>query len=77
MKFKWKGLISISLWVGAQFHWLMWAYLLEFKGKNVFLQLWMASIFFLAANTCVLIFLIRNHKLSPVFTSPENAKKLK
>lgn len=77
MKFRWKGLISILLWVGAQFHWLMWAYLLEFKGKNVFLQLWMASIFFLAANTCVLILLIRNHKLSPVFTSPENTKKLK
>lgn len=77
MKFRWKGLVSILLWVGAQFHWLMWAYLLEFKGKNVFLQLWMASILFLAATTCVLILLIRNHKLSPVFTSPENTKKLK
>jgi GPI mannosyltransferase 1 subunit M len=55
-------------WMGSQLHWLVWAYLLEFKGKNVFLPLWMASLLFLAANTLVLVMIIRNHKYSPVFT---------
>jgi GPI mannosyltransferase 1 subunit M len=53
--------------MGAQTHWLMWAYMLEFKGKNVFVQLWLASILFLAANTFVLNMIIRRHKFSPVF----------
>ncbi|KAG0497568.1 hypothetical protein HPP92_002001 [Vanilla planifolia] len=34
MKIKWKGLLCISIWMGSQVHWLMWAYLLEFK-ENV------------------------------------------
>ncbi|XP_022952483.1 GPI mannosyltransferase 1-like [Cucurbita moschata] len=72
MKFKWKGLLSISIWTGAQLHWLMWGYLLEFKGKNVLIQLWMASILFLAANTAVLSLIINQHKLSALFTLPEN-----
>lgn len=56
------------LWMGAQLHWLMWDYVLKFKGKNVFLQLWMASILFSAANTYVLAAVIRHHRFSPVFT---------
>ncbi|KAG6572134.1 GPI mannosyltransferase 1, partial [Cucurbita argyrosperma subsp. sororia] len=72
MKFKWKGLLSISIWTGAQLHWLIWGYLLEFKGKNVLIQLWMASILFLAANTAVLSLIINQHKLSALFTLPEN-----
>ena len=67
MKLKWQGLCCVLLWMGAQTHWLMWGYLLEFKGKNVFLQLWMGSILFLAANTFFLIMLIRHHNYSPVF----------
>ncbi|KAK8344603.1 hypothetical protein V6Z12_A07G089200, partial [Gossypium hirsutum] len=67
MKLKWKGLCCILLWMGAQTHWLLWGYLLEFKGKNVFLQLWMASLLFLAANTFILIVLIRHHNYGPVF----------
>lgn len=67
MKLKWEGTYCILLWMAAQIHWLMWGYLLEFKGKNVFLQLWMASLLFLAANTFVLIKIIRNHKFSPEF----------
>ncbi|GAV67843.1 Mannosyl_trans domain-containing protein [Cephalotus follicularis] len=31
MKLKWEGLCCILLWMGAQIHWLMWGYLLEFK----------------------------------------------
>ncbi|KAH6806354.1 mannosyltransferase family protein [Perilla frutescens var. frutescens] len=30
MKIKWRGLACISVWIGAQTHWLMWGYLLEF-----------------------------------------------
>ncbi|KAH0866012.1 hypothetical protein HID58_083223 [Brassica napus] len=44
MKMKWQGLLCIVLWIGAQTHWLLWGYMLEFKGVNVFLQLWMASL---------------------------------
>ncbi|KAG8383606.1 hypothetical protein BUALT_Bualt04G0031400 [Buddleja alternifolia] len=67
MKLKWKGLACISLWIGAQIHWLMWGYLLEFRGKNVFFQLWLASLLFLAANSFVVINVICNHKFSRVF----------
>ena len=75
MKLKWKGLSCIFLWMGAQLHWLMWGYMLEFKGKNVFLQLWMASIFFLAANTYVLTAVIHHHRFSSVFTELENTSE--
>lgn len=73
MKLKWKGVFSISIWTGAQLHWLMWGYLLEFKGKNVLVQLWMASILFLAANTAVLCLIIQQHKLSALFMLPESS----
>ncbi|XP_010265505.1 PREDICTED: GPI mannosyltransferase 1 [Nelumbo nucifera] len=76
MRIKWKGLASIFLWMGAQTHWLMWGYLLEFKGKNVFVQLWLASLLFLAANTWVLIMIIRHQRLSPVFV-PLGSVRLK
>ncbi|KAK6150325.1 hypothetical protein DH2020_015257 [Rehmannia glutinosa] len=67
MKLKWKGLACISLWIGAQTHWLMWGYLLEFRGKNVFFQLWLASLLFLAANTFVIINVIHSHVYCPLF----------
>ncbi|GMH24001.1 hypothetical protein Nepgr_025844 [Nepenthes gracilis] len=67
MKLKWEGLACILCWMVAQTHWLMWGYLLEFKGKNVFIQLWIASLLFLAANTMALITIIRRHRYSPLF----------
>ncbi|KAG6509736.1 hypothetical protein ZIOFF_027741 [Zingiber officinale] len=67
MKMKWKGFICITVWMTSQMHWLMWAYLLEFKGRNVFIQLWVASLLFLAANTFVLLTIIQYHKYSPIF----------
>ncbi|XP_018849387.2 GPI mannosyltransferase 1 isoform X3 [Juglans regia] len=81
MKLKWEGICCFFVWMGAQIHWLMWGYMLEFKGKNVFLQLWMASLVFLAANTLVLIMIIRHHRYSPVFRhlefeSSKNSVKL-
>ncbi|XP_042478932.1 GPI mannosyltransferase 1 isoform X1 [Macadamia integrifolia] len=84
MKMKWKGISCIFFWVGAQLHWLMWGYLLEFKGKNVFVQLWLASLLFLAANTYVLVMVIHHHLISPVFlplkkmnSFREDARKMK
>ncbi|XP_026396960.1 GPI mannosyltransferase 1-like isoform X2 [Papaver somniferum] len=71
MKLKWEGLSCIFIWMCAQIHWLMWGYLLEFKGKNVFIQLWLGSILFLAANTWVLVMVIRRHIYSPVFLLQE------
>ncbi|RHN79500.1 putative mannosyltransferase, DXD [Medicago truncatula] len=72
MKLKWGGLSCILLWIGAQTHWLLWGYLLEFKGKNVFLQLWAASLLFLAANIFILVMIIRQHNCSSVFKALEN-----
>ncbi|KAJ6796304.1 GPI mannosyltransferase 1 [Iris pallida] len=81
MKLKWSGSICILVWMGSQIHWLMWGYLLEFKGQNVFVQLWLASLMFLAANTWVLLMIIKHHNYSPVFkqsASPisKDARKL-
>ena len=81
MKLKWEGLLCIILWIGAQTHWLLWGYMLEFKGVNVFLQLWMASLVFLAANTFVLVKIIQRHRFSPLFrqyasSDRKNVKKL-
>ncbi|XP_027341362.1 GPI mannosyltransferase 1 isoform X3 [Abrus precatorius] len=74
MKLRWDGLSCILLWIGAQTHWLMWGYLLEFKGKNVFLQLWMASLLFLVANIFILVMIIRHHNYASVFRPLEYAK---
>lgn len=81
MKMKWEGLSCILVWMGTQLHWLMWGYLLEFKGKNVFLPLWIASLLFLAANSFVLIAIIHRHRYSPIFqrlnTNSEGRLKVK
>ncbi|ONK65742.1 uncharacterized protein A4U43_C06F460 [Asparagus officinalis] len=80
MKLKRKGLLCVLVWMGSQVHWLTWAYLLEFKGQNVFLQLWIASLVFLASNTWVLLMVIKHHRYSPLFeplTSSPDARKLK
>ncbi|KAI4366420.1 hypothetical protein MLD38_022301 [Melastoma candidum] len=67
MRLKWNGLACVALWVGAQTHWLFWGYLLEFKGENVFLQLWIAGIVFLAVTTFVLVMIISRHVYTPLF----------
>lgn len=69
MKLKWKGLACTVVWMGSQLHWLMWAYLLEFKGRNVFLQLWVAGLMFLAANTFVMLMVMKHHKYTPLFSA--------
>lgn len=77
MKLKWEGIFCIFLWIGAQTHWLFWGYMLEFKGKQVFLQLWAASLLFFAANTYVLIIIILRHTYSPVFRRPVTSRSRK
>jgi GPI mannosyltransferase 1 subunit M len=42
---------------------------LEFKGQNVFIQLWVAGLLFLAANTFVMIMVMKHHKYTPLISS--------
>ncbi|KAL3697510.1 hypothetical protein R1sor_011586 [Riccia sorocarpa] len=67
LKLRWRGAALISVWTAAQIHWLGWAYLLEFKGKNTFLPLWIASLVFFAANLLVLETVILHHSFTCVF----------
>ncbi|KAL2631626.1 hypothetical protein R1flu_016312 [Riccia fluitans] len=67
LKLRWRGAALISVWTAAQVHWLGWAYLLEFKGKNTFLPLWTASLVFFAANLLVLETIIQHYSFTPVF----------
>ena len=46
---------ALALWQLAQVLWLAVAYLLEFRGVAVFLELWVASVAFLGANACFLV----------------------
>lgn len=52
-------LVASGCWLAAQLHWLAWAYALEFRGREVFLQLWAASILFFGANVALLCVLLR------------------
>eukprot|EP00898_Chlorokybus_atmophyticus_P007282 jgi/Chlat1/7555/Chrsp63S07055 len=54
MRVKWRGAACFAAWSLAQMHWLAWAYFLEFQGRPVFLELWVASLAFLASNVYLL-----------------------
>ena len=54
--------IALGAWAAAQLHWLGWAYLLEFKGRPVFLAVWAASVVFMAANAVLLVQLLRSFR---------------
>jgi GPI mannosyltransferase 1 subunit M len=54
-----KGLLMIVVWVSAQGAWLFYAYLLEFKSREVFILVWLKSVVFFCANIFVLGQLIR------------------
>jgi phosphatidylinositol glycan class M len=68
LELRWRGAALMTIWTAAQLHWLGWAYLLEFKGKNVFLPLWVASLVFFAATIFVMVNIITYHSFSPVFS---------
>lgn len=48
-----KGALMVAAWVLSEAHWLLWGYLLEFKGEQVFLQLWGASALFFLVNSWI------------------------
>jgi len=50
---------SLALWVVAEVHWLLWAYLLEFRRLEVAAFVWLASCAFLAAEGRLLSVLLR------------------
>lgn len=49
----------LSVWVLAQAIWLSQAYLLEFKAKDVYLRVWMASLFLQATHAWMLVKLVQ------------------
>lgn len=54
-----KALILAMIWVAAQMAWLFYAYLLEFKCREVFILIWLKGIVFFCSNIFVLGQLIK------------------
>lgn len=52
-------IVAIAAWFATELHWLLWGFMLEFKGLPVYLGLWGASCAFLAANAYLMTQLIR------------------
>jgi len=52
---RWKFWRALLSWVGAEIHWLLWAYLLEFRKWPVRPVVWAGSCIFLAAHLHVLV----------------------
>lgn len=65
MPFRWGWATLVVGWFAAEFHWLGWAYQLEFLGLNSFLQVWAAGVLFFVANIGGLAQLIRHHEFVP------------
>ena len=49
-----KSITMTGIWLGAQAVWLFFAYLLEFRGLNVLLYVWLASLIFFSVNIWIL-----------------------
>lgn len=54
-----RGAAMAAVWLGAELHWLSWAYRLEFLGQDVFLGVWAAGLLFFAANAWVVLSIVR------------------
>ncbi|XP_075987539.1 phosphatidylinositol glycan anchor biosynthesis class M [Anticarsia gemmatalis] len=63
-------------WVTCQGAWLFYAYMLEFRGQEVFFYIWMKSVFFFASHIYVLAQLIKTYRLGYGFGLIDNATKV-
>ena len=65
------------LWGFAQSSWLLPAYMLEFKGNNTFMFIWLESLAFFCANVGILAKLIRRYReISTVIEEQCNIQKI-
>jgi len=55
-------LLGMMLWGFAQSSWLLPAYMLEFKGNNTFLFIWLEGLAFFCANVGILAKIIRRYR---------------
>lgn len=67
--------ILIGSWILSQSLWLIAAYLLEFKGNNSFLYIWLASLLFFAVNIKVLTAAIHSYRPPTIDESMAVMKK--
>lgn len=70
-----KALHLFTLWLSAQGGWLFFAYLLEFKSKEVFFLIWLNSVLFFCTNIYVLVQLIKAYRPGYGFGKAEEIRE--